>query len=306
MIPRIVSLLPSATEVVCALGLARALVGRSHECDFPPGVERLPVCTAPKIDVCVDSARIHQAIQTHVRDSISVYAIDSDLLRSLSPTHLITQVQCEVCAVSIGEVRRTLSGWGADPPEVISLRAGSLDDVFADFTSTAQSLGVPEAGERLVRCCRERMTAIARCSRELRQRPRVACLEWLSPLMAAGNWIPELIELAGGENLFGVAGEHSPWLEWNLLAKSDPDVLLLFPCGFTIEETERDLHYLTSLEGWEDLRAVRKGKVFVADGKQYFNRPGPRLVETLEIIAEALHPGEVSFGHRGRSWQCVS
>jgi iron complex transport system substrate-binding protein len=306
VIPRIVSLLPSATEVVCALGLADALVGRSHECDFPAGVERLPVCTAPKIDVSGDSARIHGDVQAHVRDSISVYTIDSDLMRSLLPTHVITQVQCEVCAVSVGEVRKTLLQWDGEPPEVISLRAGSLEDVFADFNLVAASLGTPGAGRELVRSCSERISAIARRSRECRGRPRVACLDWLSPLMAAGNWIPELVELAGGRNLFGAAGQHSPWMEWEELASSDPDVLLLFPCGFTIEETERDLHFLTSREAWTKLRAVREGKVFVADGKQYFNRPGPRLVETLEILAELLHPEEFSFGHRGRSWQPVA
>lgn len=187
---RVVSLIPSATEIVCLLGLEGQLVGRSHECDYPPSVQRLPICTAP------------------------------------------------------------------------AERSQSTD-----------------------------------------ARPTVACIEWLDPLMAGGNWLPELVDLAGGDNRFGAAGAHSPWMTWESLRESDPDVIVLLPCGFDIARTRKELPALTRQPGWSELRAVRGGRVYLTDGNQFFNRPGPRLVESLEILAEIIHPQCFSFGHESRGWQ---
>jgi iron complex transport system substrate-binding protein len=277
---RIVSLLPSATEIVCALGLRDDLVGRSHECDFPPGVERLPVCTAPKIRVDGDSEEIHASVTAVLHDHVSVYDVHEDLVRSLDPTHIVTQTVCEVCAVSLRDVA-TLG------PEVIALSAVTLEGVFEDIARVAAAL---EADSRaLIASLRARLGNV--CGAAAlggARRPTVAAIEWLSPLMAAGNWVPELIEMAGGVSVFGEAGKHSPWLDWSDLVAADPDMIVLMPCGFSIEKTRADLHFLTERDGWWSLRAVRNGRVVITDGNQYFNRPGPRIVESAEILAQAV------------------
>lgn len=299
--PRVVSLLPSATEIVAALGFADALVGRSHECDFPEEVADLPVCTEPKIDAAGGSEEIHRSVSALLAQALSVYRVDAERLRELAPTHVVTQVQCEVCAVSLEEVEAALSGWVGEPPRLTPLNPASLADVFIDIERVAGALGAPERGRRLVARLTDRMAAIAVASRE-RPRPRVATIEWLSPLMAAGNWMPELVEMAGGVDLFGAAGRHSAWLSWDTLRSADPDVLVVFPCGFPLERVQREVGLLTERPGWDDLSAVREGRVFLAEANQYFNRPGPRLAETLEILAEILHPGTFAFGHEGPGW----
>ena len=300
---RIVSLLPSATEIVAALGFEEALVGRSHECDFPAGVERLPVCTEPKLDPRGPSEDIHRRVEALLAESLSVYRVDAALLAALEPTHVVTQVQCDVCAVSLGDVERALSGWAGARPALVALSPGRLADVLADIERTAAALEVPEAGAKLVERLSGRMETIARMASATRQRPRVATIEWLSPLMSAGNWMPELVAMAGGVNLFGEAGRHSPWLRWKALAAADPDVILVFPCGFSLARLEREIGLVTRRDSWNELNAVRAGRVYLAEGNQYFNRPGPRLAETLEIVAEILHPEAFAFGHEGSGWK---
>jgi iron complex transport system substrate-binding protein len=301
--PRIVSLLPSATEIVAALGFEAALVGRSHECDFPPGVEQLPVCTEPKVDPGGSTEEIHRRIQALLAESLSVYRVHTPRLKELSPTHVITQVQCEVCAVSLDDLEEALAGWTGTRPDLVALNPGSLANVFGDMQRVAAALGAPREGAKLVERLRRRMGAIAQAVSATDARPRVATIEWLSPLMAAGNWMPELIATAGGTNLFGEAGRHSSWLESEALSVADPDVILVFPCGFSLAQLEREIELLTSLPGWNALAAVRAGRVYLAEGNQYFNRPGPRLAETLEIVAEILHPDLFFFGHEGIAWK---
>jgi iron complex transport system substrate-binding protein len=300
---RIVSLLPSATEIVAALGLEDSLVGRSHECDSPPGVERLPVCTAPKIDSAGSSLEIHGRVEALLSEALSVYRVDSRLLEELGPTHVVTQVHCDVCAVSLSDVERALAGWTRARPKLVALHPSTLDDVFDDIRRVAEALGVSDRGAALVARLSSRMAEISETARGLADRPRVATIEWLSPPMAAGNWIPEMIERAGGENLFGERGRHSPWLAPEALRDADPDVIVVFPCGFSLERVEAEAGLLYGLPGWETIAAVENGAVFLADGNQYFNRPGPRLVETLEILAEILHPETFSFGHQGTGWK---
>src|SRR5262245_27453753 len=301
--PRVVSLLPSATEIVAALGFADALVGRSHECDYPEEVTALPVCTAPKIDPHGSSDEIHRSVGALLAQTLSVYQVDADRLRALEPTHIVTQVQCEVCAVSLQEVEEALADWTEKLPRLTPLNPRSLSDVFADIERVASALGAPERGAWTAASLRGRMEAVAAAARAIPDKPRVATIEWLSPLMTAGNWMPELVEMAGGEDVLGEAGRHSEWLTWETLRPADPDVILVFPCGFPLAKVEREIGLLTAQPGWSALKAAKAGRVYLAEANQYFNRPGPRLAETLEIIAEILHPETFGFGYEGTGWK---
>jgi iron complex transport system substrate-binding protein len=304
--PRIVSLIASATEIVCALGLEDQLVGRSHECDYPESVKRLPICTAPKIDVHQNSRAIDDSIKALLDFGLSVYRVDADKLRELRPDFVVTQTQCEVCAVSQRDVEAALSDWMESRPRVLSLAPNALADVWADIQRVGEVLGAQDRKIRRVMVrIEERTNAIAKTAGKLTERPTVACIEWVDPLMAAGNWVPELVAMAGGVNLLGEAGKHAPWMTWEQLVAAAPDVILLMPCGFNLERTRQDLPLLMRKPEWPRLRAVQAGRVFVCDGNQYFNRPGPRLVESLEILAEILYPKAFHFGHEGTGWQRV-
>jgi iron complex transport system substrate-binding protein len=305
MPPRIVSLIASATEIVFALGFERHLVGRSHECDYPESVKRLPVCTEPKFNVEGTSYEIDQRVKAIVQESLSVYRVDGEKLRDLEPDVIVTQAQCEVCAVSLREVERTVCAWLRSCPKLVSLMPNALADVWTDIELVAEALNARETGNALIARLQDRMAAIAEKARAFSKRPTVACIEWIDPLMAAGNWMPELVEMAGGVNLFGEAGKHSPWMTWEQLCGRDPDVILILPCGFDIARSRREMHLLTERPEWPRLKAVREGQVFLCDGNQYFNRPGPRLVESLEILAELLQPAAFAFGHAGTGWQRV-
>lgn len=301
--PRIASLIASATEIVCALGCQNDLVARSHECDYPPGVQMLPSLTEPKLDVGATSAAIDREVRALVEEALSVYRVDAERLRALRPDVIVTQTQCEVCAVSLGDVEHALAEWTGERPRVVSLEPNALADLWADVGRIAEAIDVRSRGEELVERLQDRIEAVSRAARALPERPRVACIEWIEPLMAAGNWMPELVDRAGGINLFGEAGRHSPWMTWGALAASDPDVILVLPCGFDIERTRAEMGPLLGQPGWQELAAVRAGRVALADGVSYFNRPGPRLVESLEILAEVLHPGAIDYDWLGRGWE---
>lgn len=301
---RIVSLLPSSTEIVCALGLQDKLVGRSHECDFPLGVEALPVVSDSKFVPHGSSREIHDNVEAILREALSVYLVHEDVLKEVAPTHIITQTQCEVCAVSLKDVEDAVCRVLPGNPQIVALEPNSLEDVLRDFQRVADALGVPERGKAMVAQSTARMWAIAEKAKDL-PRPRIATVEWIDPMMSAGNWVPTQIEMAGGENLFGEAGKHSPWMKFDELASADPDVILVMPCGFSIAKTREELPQLTVQSGWKDLKAVREGRVYLTDGHQFFNRPGPRLVESLEILAEILHPETFQFGHEGTGWVSI-
>jgi len=300
---RIVSLIASATEIVCALGLEDQLVGRSHECDFPPSVQCLPICTAPKFDVEGSSYEIEERVKGILQEGLSVYRVDGDKLRALEPTAILTQTQCEVCAVSLRDVEAALCSWIGSRPQIVSLAPNALADVWKDIHLVGSALGVPGRAEELIGNLQRRMTVIAGRAKPLPRKPTVACIEWIDPLMASGNWIPELVEMAGGINLFGAAGKHAPWLSWSEVCDKEPDILLILPCGFDIRRTRSELPLLQQRPEWPLLRAVREQRVYVTDGNQYFNRPGPRLVESLEILAELFHPELFHFGHEQTGWQ---
>jgi iron complex transport system substrate-binding protein len=304
--PRVVSLIASATEIVCALGCEDQLVGRSHECDFPPSVQRLPVCTAPKFDVHGTSAEIDRRVKEVLQQALSVYRVEADRLRELRPDVIVTQSHCEVCAVSLRDVEQAVCQWLDHRPVLVSLHPDGLADVWDSVRQVAGALGVPDRGAELLTRLRQRMETITERASRLPARPTVACIEWLDPLMAAGNWMPELVEMAGSVNLFGAAGKHAPWLTWEELCRRDPEVIVVLPCGWDIDRTRQELPVLTGKVEWPGLRAVRGGRVYLTDGNQFFNRPGPRLVESLEILAEVLHPGAFAFGHQGTGWQPIS
>jgi len=303
--PRIASLLPSTTEIACALGFGDALIGRSHECDFPAEARALPVLTSAKLDPRARSVEIDDHVKQLVRDGLSIYEVDAERLRELAPDTILTQDQCEVCAASLGDVERALSDWLGVRPRVVSLNPRKLGDVWEDLVRVADALGEPERGQALARELDARVRQVSEQTLRLNTRPRVALIEWIEPLMAAGNWMPELVTLAGGEPLFGEAGAHSPWLEWEALRDADPDVIIALPCGFDMARTREELPPLLAQDGYAELRAVKSGRTFLADGNQYFNRPGPRLVESLEILAELLHPDQFSIRHEGTGWQKI-
>jgi iron complex transport system substrate-binding protein len=265
-------------------------------------VHDLPVCSEPKINVEGASYRIDQRVKAILQEGLSVYRVDADALRELRPDVVITQTQCDVCAVSLSDVQAALGEWSGAETRVVALQPNALNDVWQDIRAIAAALGQPERGDRLVARLYARMEAITRTALHLPGRPTVACIEWIEPLMAAGNWMPELVHMAGGINLFGQAGQHSPWLTWPQVVTADPEVLLVLPCGFDIDRTRVDMPVLAAQPGWPGLRAVRQSRVYLLDGNQYFNRPGPRLVESLEILAEVLHPEAFDFGHRGSGW----
>ena len=301
--PRIVSLIASATEIVCALEYEDHLVGRSHECDYPHSVALLPICTEAKLNTSAASGEIDREVRRIIADALSVYRVHADRLKELRPDVVITQDHCQVCAVSLRDVEQALCNWLDSRPQVVSLSPDCLADVWQDIRLVAQALGNPERGEELVARLQQRMNTVAEKCRALPGRPTVACVEWIDPLMAAGNWMPELVEMAGGLNLFGSAGKHSPWMTWEQLREKDPDVIVVMPCGFDIERSRREMPALTQRPDWRRLRAARDRCVYLADGNQYFNRPGPRLADSLEILVEILHPSIFRFGYKGTGWQ---
>jgi len=308
MPPKIVSLLPSATEIIHLLGLTEYQVGRSHECDYPPEITELPTCTAPKFNPEGSSREIHDRVTDLLQSALSVYQVETEELARLQPTHILTQAQCEVCAVSLSDVETAVDALTGNAPQVLSLQPTSLAEVWDDIRRVAQVLlgdeGKPTAEAAIARL-NERVVACRTATQDMPHHPSVACIEWPDPMMVAGNWVPELVKLAGGVPLLGQAGQRSSWIEWNDLIKADPEVIILMPCGYTLEQTLRESSPLQDHPHWPVLRAVKTGQVYVADGNQYFNRPGPRLADSVEILTEILHPEAVELRHQGQGWRSL-
>jgi len=299
---RVVSLIASATEIICALDARDLLVGRSHECDFPPEVTRLPSLTEPKFPVTGTSYEIDARVKAILQEGLSVYRVDAEKLQALRPDIIVTQDHCEVCAVSLKDVEAALCAWSGRRVGIVSLKPDALADLWEDIVKVARALGRERQGERLVEQLTARMACIAEQSGEARTRPRVATIEWINPLMAGGNWMPELVQMAGGENLFGAAGKPSPWLDWDQIIVADPDVIVVHPCGFDMTRTLEEMPLLANRPGWRELKAVQSGRIVVADGNQYFNRPGPRVAESLEILAEIFKPELFPSRYEGKGW----
>ena len=289
---RIISLLPATTEWVCAFGAEKDLVGRSHECDFPASVQALPPVTrAPAFEG--DSAKIDRQVRGQLEQGLSLYDVDLDALQTLRPDVVLTQAQCEVCAVSLPQLEAALQQWTSSRPAVVSIEPMTLKQVLDAGLRIGRAIGRFEEAMRFVA---DQEIRLERLRQRLgNKRTSVAFVEWMEGLMTAGHWMPDVTAQAGGEAVLAERGARSRYIEWDALRETDPDVLAIAPCGFSLEATRRDLHYLMDRTGWADLRAVREGRVFLFDGNAYFNRPGPRLYRAIELLAAALHPDVVAW-----------
>jgi len=283
---RIVSLLPSATEIVCALGLADHLVGVSHDCDYPAALEEKRVLSDALVSPAMPSPQIDAAIRGHVHSGKSVYHLDGDLLAALRPDLILTQELCRVCAPSFTDVRtaaRVLEG----RTRIVSLEPHGVEDVLETILEVGRLTGADAAAGDVVAGFRARIDRVQAMPAPM-PRPRVVCLEWLDPLFVAGHWVPEMVEMAGGVDVFGRARRDSYVVEWGQMTGAAPDVIVVMPCGFDIARTRDEIHLLTRRPGWADIPAVRHGRVYLTDGSAFFSRPGPRIVRGLEILAEAF------------------
>jgi iron complex transport system substrate-binding protein len=299
---KIVSLLPAATEIVCALGLRQNLVGRSHECDFPDLVKQLPVCSEANFPDNLSSAAIDVKVKEILADALSVYTVNRDEVKRLAPDVVITQAQCEVCAVSLKEVEEALENYLDKEARIISLQPNSLDEIFNDIKTVATALNVADKGDIVIGELQERVDIIRHKLKFSESKPTVACIEWLEPMMLSGNWVPELVNIAGGTNILTEPGKHSPYVQWDEIHLQDPEVIIVMPCGFSIERTLKEVDILLQLPGFNEMKAVKNNRVYIADGNQYINRPGPRIVDSIEILAEIIHPKQFIFGYEGDGW----
>jgi iron complex transport system substrate-binding protein len=289
---RIVSLLPSATEIVCALGLGSDLIGVTHECDYPEFVRALPKVARTLIPHDASSSEIDALVRERLKTKLALYTLDMPALRELRPDLLVTQALCDVCAVAEEEVQAaacTLPG----QPRVVNLEPSSLEDVFGTLIKVGDITGRRDEAESVVASLRARVDAVIRRSAQIptELRPRVTFLEWIDPLFNGGHWNPTLIEYAGGVDVLGESGRPSRTTPPETLVESQPDVLFIACCGYTSERAKQDLPILARIPGWYDLPCAQSGRIYVSDGSAYFSRPGPRLVDSLEILAHALHPG---------------
>ena len=307
---RIVSLLPAATEWLCAVGAGGSLVGRSHACDYPPEVEALPALTRPAVERPTGSAAIDRAVREALQRGLSLYDVDLDRLRDLRPDLVVTQAQCDVCAVSLDALEAALAEWTDARPDVRSLQPMTFKQVLDEALGLARRIGRLPAAMRLVgdgevrlQRLRDRVGARRDGTVGGHAPPTVAMVEWIEPVMAAGHWAPDLAELAGGRAVLAERGRPSAYVAWDTLVAADPDVLAVTACGLTVEQALRDLPALTERPGWARLRAVEAGRVFVFDGNAYFNRPGPRLYRSVELLAAALHPDRA--GVQAEPWEVV-
>lgn len=300
--PRIVSLLASATELVVTLGLGDCLIGRSHECDHPPWVRGLPVLSRPTFDITGTSAEIDARVRERLAAGQPLYEIDEAALAALAPDFVLTQTHCEVCAVNPANLEG--GSCRLDRRQVVALTSGSIEGILDGFRRVADVLGVPAAGDALISRLRAGLAQIRAATADL-PRPRVACLEWIDPIFAMGNWGPEIVEAAGGACVLGVAGQHSTALPFQALADADPDLIVMAPCGFDLRRTLSELDALTARPEWRALRAVREGRAYAADGNLYFNRSSPTLFETPGLLAEMLHPDRFAPRHRGTAWASI-
>jgi iron complex transport system substrate-binding protein len=286
---RIVSLLPSATEIVCALGLRDRLVGVTHECDFPPSVREIPAVTRSLIPAGAPSGEINRFVRERLRSDRALYTLDLPTLERLKPDLIVTQALCDVCAVAEAEVQAAACSLPGSP-RVVNLEPQTLREVLGSIRQVGQAAGVEDVADEVARGLAHRVERVATRSRMLRLPPRVVVLEWLDPPFSCGHWNPELVRLAGGAEVLGREGQPSRTLRWEEVLDSDPDAILVSCCGFGVDRTMADVRLLPSTSWWNELGAVRSGRVYVVDGSQYFSRPGPRLVDSLEILAHALHP----------------
>jgi len=302
---RIVSLLPGGTEIVCALGCAAQLKGRSHQCDFPPEIRALPVCASSRLPREASIAEMDREACSLRQFGLPHCVIDAERLRQIRPDLILTEGPGGLRGATQSDVEQALARVRSAGfhPKIISLSPVRMADLWQDIQTVADAIGVAERGRDLLLALKGRVVDVIQRTCLIKRRPAVVCLGWLDPLMAAGHWVPEMVDFAGGRNLFGQAGQPSTRLEWELLCQSDPDIIVLMPCGFDLARIRREAAELVERPEWRNLRAVKTGKVFLADANSYFSRPGPRLVDSLEILAEIVQPLLFRPSHNGNGWQ---
>ncbi|MCC9655995.1 cobalamin-binding protein [Rhodopirellula halodulae] len=291
---KIVSLLPSATEIICSLGLQDQLVGVTHECDYPTGVEELPKVTQTLIPNDATSGEIDALVRERLQTERALYSLDMPVLESLQPDLIVTQALCDVCAVAESEVNAAACSLPGQP-NVVNLEPTNLSEMMQCIQMVGDAAECPSQAQQLIKQLTRRVEQVAKRSHELRSSsqnsiPSVMLLEWIDPPFSAGHWSPELVHLAGGRECIGKAGERSVTTPWDAIRQADPEVLFIACCGFSVERTLQDLPILKNYPGWQSMQCVQHGRVYVVDGSAYFSRPGPRLVDSLEILANTLHP----------------
>jgi iron complex transport system substrate-binding protein len=287
---RICSLLPGATEIACALGLAEEIVGVSHECDFPAAARTKPVMVKSRIDpTTIGSGEIDRQVGDLLGSKQSLYTLDEKLFKDSEPDIILTQGLCDVCALDYNDVVQAARSLSKNP-RIISLDPHCLADILNDVLRIGEATDRSRQAESLVQDLRGRIEAVRDRTARSASQPRVACLEWFDPLYIGGHWVPEMIQIAGGNNILGTAGEPSAKVEWDAVIASLPEVLILMPCGFDLERTVQESSLLKNRAGWQSLPAVLEGRVFAVSGTDYFSRPGPRLIDGLEILSQIIHP----------------
>lgn len=291
---RIASLLASGTEITAMLGRAADLVGISHECDYPPSIRHLPVLTRSHINYHARSDLIHLEVQERVRLALSLYEVNNPLVAELQPDVIITQEQCDVCAVTFDDVKEAVCNLLQKDVKIVSLNPTSLSEIFEDVRRVARAIDADPAP--LIAQMNRAIDEVRAATANVSHKPRVAIVEWIDPIFVGANWMPELIEIAGGIPVFGKDGEKSFVIQIDELCKANPDVMLIAPCGFKIPQTKQDLHLLTSKPEWQTLTAVKHGRVYLCDGNAYFNRSTPRLLtECLPMLASLIHQHSSMF-----------
>ncbi len=287
---RICSLLPSATEIAFALGLGDSVVGVSHECDYPPEARQVTVVVRSNVDPHrITSNEIDKLVAGTVKANQSIYNIDLNLFQEANPDLILTQGLCNVCALDYDQVVEATQSL-AQRPKIISLNPVTLSDVLRDISHVGQNTGKIKEAELFVAGLSQRIESVRQHTASSDLRPRVACLEWLGPMYSAGHWVPEMVDIAGGVDGLAKAGQVSKKITWNIIQEYQPEIIILMPCGFSVERTLEELDLLYELPGWNELPAIKEGRLFAVNGHAYFNRSGPRLVDGLEILAQIIHP----------------
>ena len=306
---RIVSLLASATDTLDALKLIDNLVGRSHECDAPEQIMNLPVCTKPKFETDGSSYEINEKMKAILENSISVYKVDSKLLESLKPSHIITQTQCSVCAVSFNDLQEIIENKLPTNPKIISLKPNTLEDIFNDILSIGSEFNAQAQAQELINNYRQQIrhiqTQIANINSQQSTKPVVALpvvalIEWLDPLMIASNWMPEILDMLNMSYDFAKSGQHSKIIQHQDLIRLNPDYIIMVPCGFDIKRTYNEWPQFAQIKDLNQTKAYQNKRIFIANGNDYFNRPGPRIMPTIEILAEIVYG--LDYNHKNKNF----
>ena len=299
---KIITLIPSATEIISFLGLKNQLVGVSHECDFPKEVKEIKKLTKTNIKTNISSFDINLQIEKILKNSLSVYEVDEKSIKNIKPDVIITQDHCNVCAVSLEQVKKITNNYIDKQIDIISLHPKNLQNIFEDIETIAKKLNVFNSlNKSKVRKLFNRIDNIKNKKKSVKD---VICIEWANPLMAAGNWIPDMIKIAGGNNLCGTSSKDSQWIDFEIIQDLDPEIIIFMPCGYNLLENQKDVSEMIEKNiKWKDLSAYKNKRLYLVDGNQYFNRPGPRIVDSIEILAEILNPELFNYNHNGIGWK---